>query len=174
MDRDLDHGFADRDERVELGAERNVITQHQQPGMVLPEPELPRGGEHAVRHLTADGPRLEAQPRDLRTDGGVQHDVTDVEVRCPADHAHDTLSTGPGDVDEAQAVGVGVRLVMQHARRRDPTHPRTRRRDALDLEAGSAHALDELVDRKLDVEVLAQPGQWDPHQKAARKRASAS
>ena len=174
LHRDLDDRLADRHELVERSAERNVVAQHEQSRVVVAEAELARRGEHAVGDLTADRARLELHAGDPRTDRRVEHDVTDVEVRCAAHDADLTGAVGSGHVDEAEAVRIGVRLVVQDACGAHTLDAGARTRHALDLEAGRVEPVDEVVERQLDVDHRGEPGQGDAHQKAARKRASAS
>jgi hypothetical protein len=74
------------------------------------------------------------------------------------------FGVGPGgDVDEGQLVGVGMRLDAQDLRHDHARDLAARLRDALDLEPELVERRDDLVDRRIEVDEVANPGERREH-----------
>ena len=134
--------------------------------MVFTRFQLLGGAEHAVAFDPADLARLlvqrEIQARNIRPQRRIDADHAGAGVRRAAD---DLLHPVHG-LDRADFQLVGVRMLFggDHLGRGEGRKARGGILDALDLQAGHRHRLDDFVERGLGFQVLFQPGQGEFHQ----------
>ncbi len=129
-----------------------------------PEPKLDGAAQHPVADLAADLRALDAAVAGQdRADEGGRHELTRLEVLRAADDVE--LAPGLADVDARQPQGVRVRMPphLEDAADDDIGPVRSRGLDGVDLHPPHRQLLGEAAWRKVDVDVLAQPGQRHPH-----------
>ena len=127
--------------------------------------QLRRRAHHAVRHDAAH--RLFLQ-RDLRP-GNVgaerrEHaDEARTRVRRAAHHLEQRRALLHLDLDDLQLVGVGMLAGLDDARNAERAELVGGIVDALDLQADRRQARRDLIDRRLGLEVILEPGQREFH-----------
>jgi hypothetical protein len=171
-DVDVEHVVAQARVLGEVGANGRgrgggwgVGRQHQDPGMIVPDPELGRRADHALGR-----PPVGLAGADLHASGqhrpgqGQRHPVPDGEVHRAADHV---LLAGAG-VDRAVPDGLlelGQLLDLGHLGHHDAARVLADLLDGLDLQAGRGEPPRHLggVGVGPDGRVLEQPRQRNPH-----------
>jgi hypothetical protein len=166
-----------RERRAGLGD----VVEDDDPGVVGAELELALGQDHPARHLAAElrlaqwlvGAR---EHRPGERDGDRR---AGAEVPRAAD---DLARLSFADVDAAELEAVGVRVLARFDDLADEEAVEVAvdvghaaPHDAVDLAAREHELRREALDRPVERDVLAQPGDWDPqHQNCERKRMSFS
>lgn len=170
----------DAERALRGGAERGaiVLVEHDDAGVILGQPELVLGAQHAGRHDALDRLLGEREPAgQLGADARPQH------LAAGRGHvgraAHD-LGRGAAalgdDVDQRELVGLRVRLLADDLGDDDAGEPGAEVGQALDLDAGARQRARALLDRRRAIEIahLEQPAPEHLHQNCSRKRMSPS
>ena len=178
--RDLELEHVGGDERQDVGEGRpghqTVLVEHEDPGVVGADRQLVLGEDHPLG--------LHAAQLGLAQARAVGHDRAGLrdgdrlaggDVGRAADDRRD-VALADRDLADAQPVGIGVALGLEHAPDDEAielAHAVVVQR--LDLGAGHRQALLELAQRQPGVAMLAQPFERDEHQpNCSRKRRSFS
>ena len=176
--RRVEHLLAHRQHVGERRSRLDPVREHHDPGVIGAEPDLVLGQDHPARELAAERPLVERRREARQEDAGKpdRDRRADAEVPGAADDL--TRLTLP-HVDLAELELVGVRVLVGDD---DLADPQEREVVARVLDADVDHALDlerrdvelprDLVRRRVDVHVLAQPGERRAHQNCLEKRRS--
>ena len=145
------------------GADRRILRQFDDAGVILAQRQFGRRHQHAPRRDAAD--RAFAQHRagfrDMHA-GWAEHPLhPGPRVGGAAHHLHLGLA-GVDDTDP-EAVGVGMRLGRDDARHDKAGEPRSPVRDAFDVVAEHDEALGDGGDRRLGVEMGLEPREGRLH-----------
>ena len=145
------------------------VREHHDPGVIGAEPDLVLGQDHPARELAAERPLIE-RCREARQEDAGKPDCnrrTDTEVPGATD---DLTRLALPHVDLAELELVGVRMLVSDD---DLADPQEREVVARVLDADVDHTLDlerrdvepprDLVRRRIDGHVLAQPGERRAH-----------
>ncbi len=131
-----------------------------------------------AEHPVADGAHLlgPLDPAIARQDGAGQRDRNPLADRDVGGAAHDLEGLAAADVDPGERQPVGARMTLDREQlAHDHVVPvGAPGLEGLDLHAEQGQALGQLLGGQLDVDVVAQPGQRDPHRNCSRKRRSLS
>ena len=163
-DLQLEHLVGDRQVLGQRLAHGHVAVEHHDPEVVLADADLVLGQDHPAR-LDPAQLRL-AQRRAIRHDRARQrhrHGLTGGHVGGAAD---DRLRVAAADVDlaDAEPVGVGVLLGLEHAAGDERGHvPHADAVQPLELVARQREPVGHLRGAEPGVAVGAQPGERDPH-----------
>ncbi len=167
--RHVQHLVADREDVDERRAGLGAVEQEHDPRVLIAEADLVLGEDHPARGLTAELALVERLREDRQVRAG-QRDGNrraDLEVPRPA-HDLPRVALPHVDLAHAQPIGVRVRVDTEHAADEeaaevavDVGHADVD--DALDLERRDRESLGDLVGRRVDGDVLAEPGDWRAH-----------
>jgi hypothetical protein len=154
-------------------AERSavVVVEHDDAGVVVAEPELVLGAQHAGRHdalhrLGAERDRAAVRPRQRRTDLRPQHLAAGRGDVARAAHDLGRCPTALGDhVDQRQLLGLGVRPLAGDLGDHHAGEPGAERGQALDLEPTAGQRTRPLLGGRLAIQVaqLEQPAPQHLH-----------
>ncbi len=149
------------------------LAQHDDPGVVLAEPEFFGRTDHAVRHVPVRPAGRDGGPSGKHRTRQRHHD--DVAVLEVVRAADDSARFGLPDVHGTPADLLAVRVLFHLVRQHGPDHHRAGdvgagRFDRLHLQPGSNQAIGQLPAGQLLRQggVLAQPGQRRPHRAPPR------
>ena len=142
-DRQVEDHVVEPEDLAHVGAELARLLELDDPVVVVAQPHLAGGEQHAVGHLAADLAPLQREPaRQRRARRRVRHHHARFDVGRAA---HDARLPGAEvDVGEPDLVGVRVRHHLEDARRDHAADLAARLFDAFDFEA-------ELVQRRHDL-----------------------
>jgi hypothetical protein len=177
---DLEQPVVEEQRALGGGAERRavVLVEHDDAGVIVAEPELVLGAQHAGRHDALHRLFREREPaRQRRADLCPEHLAAGRRnIRCTAHDLRRRAAALDDDVDERQLVGLRVRLLADHLGDHDAGESAAEVRQALDLESAARERASALLDRRLLVEItqLEEPAPEDLHQNCSRKRRSPS
>ena len=130
--------------------------------MILGNTELSTGAKHPSGNLAADLAFGDLNTREFRTHPGERDPVPHREVlRSTYDPLF--LLIRPADVDEQQGVRVRVLNDVENLGDHDAFDLGPRSLHRLDLHAGEVEDVLELLGRYVDVDVLLQPAEREPH-----------
>ena len=145
-------------------ADGRIRRQVENAGMILGQFKLGARAQHAQRFDAADDALAESDL--LAWDVGSrrrEHALhAGAGVGRAADHLHGRGAAGVDHAD-AQPVGVGMGLGLDHIGDDEILQRLGRVVDALDLEADARQRLDDLVERRVGVEVVLEPGEGEFH-----------
>ena len=176
---DVQHLFDEgQDVRERCAGSERVGEQHD-PVVIGAEIDLVLGEDHPLRHLTAQLAPLERET--VRQRGARKRD-RDLRARAEVPRtADDLVGLGLADVDLAELQAVGVRMLLRLEHVPDAEEPEvaavvadTDTHDLVDLGRRDRQAVGDLRRRRVDVHVLAQPGERDAHYGATTRTASGS
>jgi hypothetical protein len=159
----VQHGVAQADRLDQVDADRSVRWQHQDARVVVEDPQLPGGGEHAVRPDAADllAAYLEAAG-ELGAGRRPGHHVARLVVVGAADHLA-RLAAGL-DGDQGEPLGIGVAADVEHPRGQHAADVLAHPVDPLDLDPGEGEPVGQGGGRgPAEIDVVGQPGEWNPH-----------
>ena len=176
--RHVEHLVADREHVDERRARLEILGQHHDPRVVVPEPDLVLGQDHPARGLASKLALVErlVEDREERTGQRDRDGRAGLEVpRATDDLAGVALSHV--DLADAEPVGVRVRVDGEHAAHQEPAEVAVDVRNAdvgylVHLHRRREQSLGNLIRRRVHRDVLAEPGQRCPHQNCPSSRGS--
>ena len=176
--RDVEHLVADRKHVEERRAGLGTFGENHDPRVVVPEADLVLGEDHPARRLPAQLALVQRLVEDRQERTG-QSD-RDRRTRLEVPRAADDLARIPlphVDLTHAQPIGIRVRIDREHAADEEATEVAVEVRDAdvdhaLDLERRDGESLSDLLDGRVDGDVLAKPRERNTHQNCSSKRGS--
>jgi len=162
-DFDIDHRIVEAERISERRADFEVRRQFENAVSVGIEFKLGAGAEHAVGDDAADGPRFERNAgawngRADRREGG---DEAGARVRGAANDFE--LALRGFDLADLQLVGVRVLRRTDDARNRERCELLAGVLDGFDFETSHGHALDDIVDAGIGLQMLFEPGEREFH-----------
>ena len=176
---ELEHGVGDRQDVRERRPRFPRLPQDEDAGMVGAELELTLGENHPVRDRPAElGPLERASVRKERP----RERDRDRRARTEVPRAADDLTRlCLADVDPAQLEAVGIRVLARLDDPADAIEPEVAVRvrdaatdDAVDLGGGHREPVRDVLDRRRERDVVAQPRDRHLHENCLRSRRSFS
>ena len=176
--RDVEHLVADREDVEERRPRLGTCGEHHDPRVVVAEPDLVLGEDHPARGLPAELALVERLVEDRQVGARQRH--RDGRARLEVPRAADDLARVAlphVDLAHAQPVGVRMRVDLEDAADEeaaevavDVGHADVEHR--VHLNRRREEPVRDLLDRRVDGDVLAKPGQRRAHQNCPRSRGS--
>ncbi len=176
--RDVEHLVADREHVDEGRARLEPVGQEHDPRVVVAEPDLVLGKDHPARGLAAQLPLVEGLVEDRQVRTGQRDGDRCAGLEVPrATHDLPRVALSHVDLAHPQPIGVPVGADLEDAAHEEAAHVPVDVGDAdldhaIHLERRDREALGDLVCRRIDRDVLPQPGQRHSHQNCPRSRGS--
>ena len=175
---DVENLVADREHVDQRRPRLDPVGQQHDSRVILTEADLVLGEDHPARRLTAQLALVERLVEDREVGAG-QRD-RDRRARIEVPGTADDLSRVPlphVDLADAQPVGVRMGVDLEDAPDEEAPDVPVRVGDAdvdhaLDLERGDREPLSDLGDRRVDGDVLAEPGERRLHRNCPSSRGS--
>ena len=167
--RHVEHLVADRKHVDERRARLGPVREHHDPRVVVAEADLVLGEDHPARRRAAELALVERLVEDRQIRAGESHRDGRACLEVPR-AADDLPSVALPHVDlaDAQPVGVGMRIDLEHAADQETTEIAvdvgySDVEDPLDLRRGREEPFGDLARRRVHRDVLAQPRHRDVH-----------
>ena len=132
--------------------------------MILRDQQFALGAQHAVRFDAADDAlfEIDAGSRNMRARGCEDAGHAGPRIgRAADDLDHAVLGL---DIADAQAIGIGMLPRLAHARHGEGAERLCLVLDGFDLEADTDQSTDDLVERRVGLEIILEPGEREFHE----------
>ena len=159
----MKHRIIEAERHRRRRADRQVGVKIDDALMIVGQQQFALRAHHSVRLDAADEARLEieAGARNMRARRGEKADQAGSGIGRAAHHLD---PPGGGlDIENPQAIGIGMRPRLDHPRHGEGRERLSRVADALDLEAGADQPAADLFDRRPRVEIILEPAERELH-----------